>query len=743
MSTVRIQVRRGLASEWTAANPVLAAGEMGVETNTNKFKFGNGTDTWTALSYAAADTAAIGEISQDAINEALSVGAGLTKTYNDGANTITITVDSDVIATKAFATSEAGTRATAAQTAAEAYTDAAINGVNNSLEDYIPSADRGTAGGVASLNNDGKILESELNLTGLATSITTSGNVSAENVTVGGNLVVNGTTTTLNTQNFTVEDTLLYIGAENQSSQLDLGFVAAHNTGTYNHTGLVRDASDNKWKLFKDVTDEPTTTVNFDQATLDNLELYNLDSNGINTVNLTVTGTATLPVNAILPDNIVSAAITAEKLATDSVENVKILNGAVNAAKIEDDAVVSSKIQNGAVIEAKIADSAVSTAKIATNAVTADKIATDAVTEGKIADNSITPSKISTGAVTEAKIVANAVTEAKIATDAVTEGKIADNAITPSKISTGAVTEAKIVNSAVTSDKIADSAITNGKVADAALTISKIADLGTSLDAKAPAASPTFTGTVVLPSTTSIGNLTSTEIGYLEGITSSVQTQITAAGTALNDHSTNTTNVHGIADTAQLALLSDVSAVTAATLGLGNVDNTSDANKPVSTATETAIATAKSEAIAEVTAVIDSAPAALNTLNELAAALGDDENFAATVTTNLALKVDSLTPITQKSESYTLSTLDHRDDLIEMGSSSALTLTIPLNSSIAYPVGTSLDILQTGAGQVTIAGDSGVTVNATPGLKLRTQWSSATLLKRAEDTWVVYGDLTA
>ena len=153
MSTVRIQVRRGLASEWTAANPVLAAGEMGVETNTNKFKFGNGTDTWTALSYAAADAAAIGEISQDAINEALSVGAGLTKTYNDGANTITITVDSDVIATKAFATSEAGTRATAAQTAAEAYTDAAINGVNNSLEDYIPSADRGTAGGVASLNN--------------------------------------------------------------------------------------------------------------------------------------------------------------------------------------------------------------------------------------------------------------------------------------------------------------------------------------------------------------------------------------------------------------------------------------------------------------------------------------------------------------------------------------------------------------------------------------------------------------
>ena len=217
----------------------------------------------------------------------------------------------------------------------------------------------------------------------------------------------------------------------------------------------------------------------------------------------------------------------------------------------------------------------------------------------------------------------------------------------------------------------------------------------------------------------------------------------TYADDAVSTHNDDTTNVHGIADTSLLATTADVAAVTKTTLGLGNVDNTSDANKPVSTAQGTAIATAKSEAIAEVTAVIDGAPNALNTLNELAAALGDDANFASTVTTSLAAKVDSYTPITQKTASYTLSTLDHRDDLIEMGSSSALTLTIPLNSSIAYPVGTSLDILQTGTGQVTIAGAAGVTVNATPGLKLRTRLSSATIFKRAENTWVVYGDLTA
>jgi hypothetical protein len=244
--------------------------------------------------------------------------------------------------------------------------------------------------------------------------------------------------------------------------------------------------------------------------------------------------------------------------------------------------------------------------------------------------------------------------------------------------------------------------------------------------------------------------------------TTDVSTAQTAAETTasgyVTTHNSATTNVHGIADTSILVTTTGTQTLTNKTItspvglakadvGLGNVDNTADASKPVSTAQATAIETAKTEAIADATsqvnAILAGAPAALNTLDELAAALGDDANFASTVTTSLGLKVDSLTPITQKTASYTLSTLNHRDDLIEMGSASALTLTIPLNATIAYPVGTSIDILQTGAGQVTIAGTAGVTVNATPGLKLRTQWSSCTLFKRAENTWVVYGDLTA
>lgn len=47
----QIQVRRGTASQWTSANPTLAAGEWGYESDTNKVKIGNGTTAWTSLSY--------------------------------------------------------------------------------------------------------------------------------------------------------------------------------------------------------------------------------------------------------------------------------------------------------------------------------------------------------------------------------------------------------------------------------------------------------------------------------------------------------------------------------------------------------------------------------------------------------------------------------------------------------------------------------------------------------------------
>ncbi len=48
---VQIQFRNDTATNWTTANPILAVGELGLETNTGQFKVGNGSSTWTALSY--------------------------------------------------------------------------------------------------------------------------------------------------------------------------------------------------------------------------------------------------------------------------------------------------------------------------------------------------------------------------------------------------------------------------------------------------------------------------------------------------------------------------------------------------------------------------------------------------------------------------------------------------------------------------------------------------------------------
>lgn len=111
--------------------------------------------------------------------------------------------------------------------------------------------------------------------------------------------------------------------------------------------------------------------------------------------------------------------------------------------------------------------------------------------------------------------------------------------------------------------------------------------------------------------------------------------------------------------------------------------------------------------------------------------------------TQVNVGVPSITPIAEKTASYTLSSTAERDTIVEVNSASATTLTIPADAVLDFPVGTTLDVIQTGAGQVTIAGAGGVTVNATPGLKLRTQWSSVTLLKRGADNWLVFGDTSA
>jgi len=113
--------------------------------------------------------------------------------------------------------------------------------------------------------------------------------------------------------------------------------------------------------------------------------------------------------------------------------------------------------------------------------------------------------------------------------------------------------------------------------------------------------------------------------------------------------------------------------------------------------------------------------------------------------TTLEGRVDNIVEVqtNEQTASYTLA-LSDGGKVVEMNVASANNLTVPPNSSVAFPIGTQITVLQTGAGQTTLVADSGVTINAADGnLNVTGQWSAATLLKRATDTWVAIGALSA
>jgi hypothetical protein len=97
----------------------------------------------------------------------------------------------------------------------------------------------------------------------------------------------------------------------------------------------------------------------------------------------------------------------------------------------------------------------------------------------------------------------------------------------------------------------------------------------------------------------------------------------------------------------------------------------------------------------------------------------------------------------QTGTTYTL-VLTDAGKMVTLSNASAITMTVPPNSSVAFPVNSRIDLLQYGAGQVTVAAGSGVTIYSSGfKLKLTGQYSGATLWKKATDTWVLVGDISA
>ena len=171
------------------------------------------------------------------------------------------------------------------------------------------------SGGTTALTLDGANVAVAGDLTVTGNDIKSSGGTTAltlsgANVTVAGNLTVSGTTTTVNSTTLTVTDPLVFVGNDNNATDaVDIGLFGMYDTsGSQDlYSGIFRDASDGKWKLFKDSQSAPTTTVNtgatgYTIATL----VANLEGGTISSLASAIsvpnggTGVGTLTANGVL-----------------------------------------------------------------------------------------------------------------------------------------------------------------------------------------------------------------------------------------------------------------------------------------------------------------------------------------------------------------------------------------------------------------------------------------------------------
>jgi hypothetical protein len=86
--------------------------------------------------------------------------------------------------------------------------------------------------------------------------------------------------------------------------------------------------------------------------------------------------------------------------------------------------------------------------------------------------------------------------------------------------------------------------------------------------------------------------------------------------------------------------------------------------------------------------------------------------------------------------------LGDANNIVTMSVASANTFTIPPHSSVAFPVGTTLTVIQIGAGQVTMTAGAGVTMTNPSSATTRVRWSTVSAIQISSDNWVLAGDLT-
>ena len=312
-ANTRIQVRRGTASSWTSTNPTLYAGEIGYETDSGRFKIGDGTTSWTSLDYnavvptgflagtglsvnVAADgstvtyslsdpTIQVADITDfvdgvnDRVYDLITAGSNIQLTYTDNGN------DTSTLSIAATGLSPSGHTHTLSN-----ITDVTASATEvNYIDGSIPGS------GVAS---KAVVLDSNNSIVNIG-NITTTGNI-----TVGNNLIVNGSTVTVNSTTVTIDDPIFTLGGDTNPSSddnKDRGIEFRYHNGTSAKLGFFGyDDNTGKFTFIPDATNSSEifsgTTGEID-AKIDWANINNKPDpviSGILTGDVTGTGTVTL-----------------------------------------------------------------------------------------------------------------------------------------------------------------------------------------------------------------------------------------------------------------------------------------------------------------------------------------------------------------------------------------------------------------------------------------------------------------
>jgi len=619
--SVKIQLKRTTASAWTSLNPTLDNGEFGYETDTAKFKIGNGSTAWTSLAYANANlsVASLDALSDVTITSATNGdflrwngSAWINDAVNLSTDTVGSYVESLVAGTGVTVTNNSGEGAaptiaigqSVATTDSPTFAGLTINGVSvvfegataNEFETTLsvtdPTADRtitlpDATTTLVGNNTTDTLTNKTLTSPKINEDVVLTASATELNILDGATLsttelnYVDGVTSAIQTQidtkapsasptftgTVTIPDNTVALGTKTTGDYV-ASLVAGTGVTLTNNSGE---------------TATPTIAIGQAVATNSNVTFNDLTVSG----NLTVSGTTT--------------SINTETLTVN--DNIVVLNNNVTGSPTENAGI---EVERGTSANVSVRWNETSDKWETTNDGTnyGDIVSTydtGTVSAAMIASDAVTTTKINDGAVTNAKVSATAaIADTKLATIA-TAGKVSNSATTATNLDTANAIVARDANGAFSAGSITASLNGNASSATILQTSRNIAGQAFNGSANISIAPTDLTGVTstaaeinvldgitsstaelnILDGVTSSAaeinildgaTLTTTELNYVDGVTSAIQAQIDLKAPLANPTFTGT-----------------VAGITSTMVGLGNVDNTSDANKPVSTATQTAL----------------------------------------------------------------------------------------------------------------------------------------------------------